>query len=383
MDMIDWLRGHFPGTRPSKEMVQKAVRHLKKKEKNFLFSHDPAHMRAAEGRWYESLIYEILLDISIQSNLIRGIVRKGADAPFPPVEVASGQNGLFYSNRGDINIRGNGQDIAEVDLLLVSSSGSIAFAEIVTSPADLKGLEDEIHYKKRLLGYLFGQVHVPFLLFSSVDISRSTIIQRLIREPDSVLIVTGTCEEMRANLKMRDIRGIPRKPIRHPKLMDLSEVRPIRTFDYKHLHDLRRNKVLQTMMQDGRLPSLSDRDEIPPLVKKIILGALYSSGIRAFVRESRFSMKGHDYSYDELVKNFSKVILAVDLPEYEPMLYFRLRNKKEYLKVVPIKTGGFRIESRRSRRMKGFFLWLEDTAPTLGAAITSRYIELLLKPRGS
>jgi hypothetical protein len=381
MKMIDWLNTNFTGIPPSKQLARRAIRHLKKKEKIQLFSHEISQMRAAEGRWYESLIYEMVLDISSRTELISGVFRKGADAPFPPVEVALGQSGLFYSSRGDVNVRGNGQDLAEVDLLLQSSSGAIAFAEIVTSPADLKGLEDEIQFKKCLLGYIFGQVHVPFLLFSSVDISRSSIVKRLIREPDSVLIVTNPCEEIKALLKPRDIRGIPRKPIQHPKFISLDKITPPREFDYKKIHDLRRSRVLNQISLEGKFEPGKGRDEIPPIVKKILLGALYPSGIRVFLRETGFSIKGNVHSYDDIMKQYTKIILAVDLPGYDPVLYFRLRNKKEYLKVVPNKKGEFRIESRRGRRIKGFFLWLESVEPTLGAGITRQYIHSILKKK--
>lgn len=381
MKMIDWLSTHFPRAPFTTARAKKAIRHLKKKEKKQLFSHDISQMRSAEGRWYESLIYECMLDVSLQTDLVTGIVRKGADAPYPPVEVRSGQNGLYYSNRGDINIRGNGQDIAEVDLLLQSSSGSVAFAEIVTSVADLKDLEEEIQYKKTLLGYMFGQVHVPFILFSSVDVSRSSIIRRLVKEPDSVLIVTGLDGNVKDLIKLRETRGIPRKPVRHPKLIGLEEVRTQRLFDYRALHELRRAKLLGLLKSGEPLPPGNTRDEIPPLVKKVLFGALYPSGIKAFLRETGFSIKEHQYQLRDFLQEFSKVVIAVDLPDYEPVLYFRLRNKKEYLKIIPTKQGTFRVESRRSQRMKGFFLWLEDIEPSVGSDITSRYVQSFIKKR--
>jgi hypothetical protein len=65
---------------------------------------------------------------------------KGADTPHQRNNVQLGQNGFFYSKYGDITVRGNGYDLAEYDLLLVYSDNHIAFAEVVTSPADLKGI---------------------------------------------------------------------------------------------------------------------------------------------------------------------------------------------------------------------------------------------------
>jgi hypothetical protein len=376
--MINWLDVHFSNYKTTKGLAKRAVRHLKKSEKKELFSKDLSQMRGAEGRWYESLIYEMVLDIAVKSDLVANIVRKGADAPFPPPEIGPGDNGLFYSNRGDIKICGNGQDIAEVDLLLVDATGSIAFAEIVTSPADLKGLEQEVHYKKRLLGYIYGQVSVPFLLFSSVDISRSSIIQRLVREPDSVLIVTRPCEELKSLLRSADTRGVPRKPVSHPKFVSLDAIQPPRKFDYKQLHDLRRDRVLELMMSGGGREEFAKPDEIPPIVKKILFGALHPSGIRTFCGDKGLVIRDHQHSCEDVMKKYSKVILAVDLPGFEPVIYLRVRNKKEYLKMVPRKTGGFRVESKRSPRMKGFFWWLESIEPALGARVMQRYAKEFL-----
>jgi hypothetical protein len=376
--MINWLDVHFSDYKPTKGLVRRAVRHLKKSEKKQLFSKDISQMRGAEGRWYESLIYEMVIDIAGKSDLIAHIVRKGADAPFPPPDIVPGDNGLFYSNRGDIKICGNGQDIAEVDLLLVDSTGAVAFAEIVTSPADLKGLEQEVHYKKRLLGYIYGQVSVPFLLFSSVDISRSSIIQRLVKEPDSVLIVTRSCEDLKGLMRSSDTRGVPRKPVQHAKFISLDAIQPPRKFDYKQLHDMRRDRVLQLLMAGGGRKEVERPDEIPPIVKKILFGALYKDGIRTFCGDEGLMIRDHHHSCEDVMKKFSKVILAVDIPGFEPVIYLRVRNKKEYLKMVPRKIGGYRVESKRSPRMKGFFWWLESIEPTLGARVMERYTKEFL-----
>jgi hypothetical protein len=375
MQMIDWLHEHFNTVPITPVLAKRAIRHLKKREKGKLFSEDLSQMRAAEGRWYEGLIYELVLTISEKTEFISGVVRKGADAPFPPPEVVLGQNGLFYSNRGDLQIRGNGQDLAEIDLLIMDHKGQIAFAEVVTSPSDLKTLEDEVAYKKRLLGYLYGQVHVPFILFSSVDISRTTVIRRVVSQPDSTLIVTSTCTDIKTMLRSSDIRGKPRKPIRHPKLMPLESALQRRAFDYKALHDLRREKVVANVRK-LRGNAVHKPDEIPPIVKKILLGALYPSAYRELAGADGILIKDRRYSAEELGREFSKLILAVNLPGYDPLMYFRIPDRQEYLKLVPKKTGGWRIDSKRTPRMRGFFLWLESVQPSVDAGLTRGFMRL-------
>ena len=154
--MIPWLTANFKHFKPNAAIALNATRHMNKIERKKLFSPDIEPMRTAEGRWFEAIVYEMFLDISKKSSRIKYLARKGADAPRKREDVKLGQNGLFYSKYGDITIRGNGQDLAEFDMLLVDSDNHVAFAEVVTSPSDLKEFEQEIAFKKRLIGYLYG-----------------------------------------------------------------------------------------------------------------------------------------------------------------------------------------------------------------------------------
>jgi hypothetical protein len=378
MNTLEWIKANFSRKKPDQRLARKSIRHLKKIEKKQLFSEEISQMRASEGRWYESLIYEMLLELSGRSDMVKYIVRKGADAPFPPPEIEIGQNGLFYSNRGDINIRGNGQDIAEVDILWVDNEYRISFAEIVTSASDLKDLEAEVHYKKRLLGYLYGQVIVPFILFSSVDISRSSIIRRLVKETESVVIITPTCDEIKTLLTPSSIRGVPRKPVNHPKLIDIADIPLKRPFDYRVLHDKKRDKLIGMMLAGKGKDEMMKRDEIPPVSKKIIVGALYPSGIKALMQNRTFTMRGKIHSVESIDWDYSKVVIAIDIPEYEPVIYMKSRKKEEYVKIVRKKSGELKVESKRTPQMTGFYMWLEDLKPTIGAKIARNYGRVFL-----
>lgn len=375
LEMIEWLRKNFNTIAPTHALALKATRHLRKSEKKYLFSEDISLMRTAEGRWYEGLMYEMMILAASRCDLVKGVIRKGADAPYTRHKISQNQNGTFYSNYGDIKVRGNGQDLAEVDLVLVDQQNTVAFAEIITSPTDLKDFEQEIVFKKRLIGYLYGQPIVPFILISSVDISRNAIVQRIMSEPDSVLIVTSSCEEIKKTLNPREIRYRPRKPIAHPKLIPLGDVRPKRPFDYRELHDQRRERMIKLMDEGAPCEALTAPDDVPPIVKKIVFGALHPPAIESLFQSTTVTIKGEPITYEEVMKRFTKVIFAVNLPECRPILYFRMRNKKEYYKMVPAKAGGFKYESRRTPHMAGFFLWLESTQPSLG----TRKTRILLK----
>jgi hypothetical protein len=375
LQMITWLDKNFCSLQPTRATILKALRHLRLADRKKLFSEDIPQMRTAEGRWYEAIVYEMILDLSLKTDLVRAVVARGADGPGPVRRAQLGQNGLFYSNIGDIKVRGNGQDLAEVDLMLVDHTGTLAFGEIVTSPADLKELEEEIHYKKRLLGYLYGQPNVPFLLISSVDISRTAVVRRLLKEPDNVLLTTASCEQLKTLIRPRDLKRSPPRQIRHEKLIPVSAIAPKRPFDYKKLHDERMQSIIAAVTADRGIPRLRQRDEIPPIVKKILFGGLYPSAIRMLDAYHPIHIKGKTFDPDSITNQFSKVVLAVNLPEYKPIIYLRAKSKKEYLKMVPDRAGGFKFESRRTPHMAGFYLWLESTRPSMGSELTKELLD--------
>ena len=376
LQMITWLDKNFSSLQPTRAIIMRALRHLRPADRKKLFSEDIPEMRTAEGRWFEAIVYEMILDLSLQTNLILSVVARGADGPARVRRAQLGQNGLFYSNIGDIKVRGNGQDLAEVDLMLVDHTGALTFGEIITSPADLKEFEEEIHYKKQLLGYLYGQPTVPFLLISSVDISRTAVVRRLLKEPDNILLTTASCEDLKTLIRPRDLKRSPPRKIRHEKLISISDIAPRRPFDYKQLHDERMQSIINSVTSDRGIEQLGTPDEIPPIVKKVLFGGLYPSAVRMLDSRYPIRIKGKTYDPDAIQKQFSKVVLAVNLPEYKPIIYLRRRNKKEYLKMVPNnRSGGFKFESRRTPHMAGFFLWLESVRPSIGAELTRELLD--------
>ena len=109
-------------------------------------------------------------------------------------------------------------------------------------------------------------------------------------------------------------------------------------------------------------------------MKKILYGSLYPSGIRTLCKDHDLTYKGTRLHLDDIFQKFSKVVLATDLPDYEPLIYLRSRQKKQYLKMVQGKDGNFKFERYTPSRV-GFFLWLESLNPTLGARITTQILD--------
>ncbi len=369
-----WMDGLLGSIHLSPEHAALASRHLSKIEQKKLFSPEIEHMRTAEGRWFEASVYEMFLDfISTHENGLSGIVLKGADAPRSKRSARLGQNGFFYSRCGDITIRGNGQDLAEFDFLLLDNENRIIFGEVVTSPSDMKEFEIEIEYKKNLLGYLFDQKTVPFLLVSSFDISHYSVVRRLMKAPENANIQTDSCENIKKALRSRPA-GMLRRRLPNGKLVNATELPSKRPFDYLKYHESEKSRVFQRISRDDNPRIIPDPQDTTVLVKKILYGSLYPSAVKTLCNEHQILIKGEKLDYRDVSYHFSKVILATDLPGYEPLVYLRSKRKREYLKMVQDKAGNFKFE-RYTPSKVGFFLWLESLNPSLGSRITTQILE--------
>ena len=373
--MIPWLTKNFRHFRPTPAIALNATRHMNQIEQKKLFSSDIEPMRTAEGRWFEAVIYEMFLDISIKSDRIRYLARKGADAPKKRDLPRIGQNGIFYSKYGDLVIRGNGQDLAEFDLLLVTSDNEVAFAEVVTSPSDLKEFEQEIHYKKYLLGYLYNQKSTPFLLISSFDLSNYSVVKRLAKDPTNAIIHTSSCEQIKKLIKHYRPRILYNKPDDHGKLIPVTQLAFKRPFDYKKYHEEIKGRIF-SRITDGNKDGIRATGVLPTdeLVKKILYGALYPQAVKAVLETYGMSVRGKRIEYQDFYRQYSKAIIATDLPGFELIIYLRSKSKKEYLKMVQVKDGHFKYE-RSTPSKVGFFLWLETLQPALGSRMSLSLLE--------
>ena len=363
--MLSWISEQFTRYKPERAVAVRALRHMRSADRKNLFSEDIMVMRTAEGYWFEYLIYEQLIRIAEQTKTIKKIVRKGTDVKKHKTKRQLGTNGIYSADKGDIRVRGNGQDLAEVDLLLFDNEDRVVFCEIVTSPSDLKDLEAEIIYKKKLFGYLFGQDNVGFILFSSVDIENTQVVRRLKSDPDNAYICTRECEVMKSCLKGMRIMNLPTQQENSPKLVRAEDLRT-QLFDYKKLHDEALSQLYFAQEHDLTANQFFDNPSVSPLVKKVICGGMYPSAIKNLVQNYGLRIKSEQLTVQAVMENYSKVILAVDFPEIEPVVYLKPRKQRQYLKMVPASTGGFKYERPTPPRV-GFYLWLETIKPGLGS----------------
>ena len=372
--MIPWLSINFQSFKPNAAIALNATRHMNNIERKKLFSPDIEPMRTAEGRWFEAIVYEMFLDISKKSDRIKYLARKGADAPRRREDIKLGQNGLFYSKYGDITIRGNGQDLAEFDMLLVNSDNHVTFAEVVTSPSDLKEFEQEIAFKKRLLGYLYNQNVTPFLLISSFDLSNYSVVKRLAKDKTNAIIHTTSCEEIKSILKHYRPRILYNNPENHPKLIPATDFPMKRPFDYKRYHDEVRTRIFAEISKGSGRKHPYISTQTGQLVKKVLYGGLFPQSIKLLCDSNGLSVKGKKIEFADFSMYYSKAVIATDLPGYELIIYLRSKQKKEYHKMIQAKDGHFKFE-RPTPPKVGFFLWLEGIQPTLGTQITHQLLE--------
>jgi len=380
--MIPWLSSNFKNFKPTPAIALNATRHMNQIERKKLFSPDIEPMRTAEGRWFEAIIYEMFLEISRKSDRIRFLARKGADAPKKRELAKIGQNGIFYSKYGDIVIRGNGQDLAEFDLLLVTSENEIAFAEVVTSPSDLKEFEQEIQYKKYLLGYLYKQKTTPFLLISSFDLSNYSVVKRLAKDRTNAIIHTSSCEQIKKLVKHYRPKILYNKPNDHGKLIAATQLTFKNPFDYKKYHEEIKGRIF-SQISSGKRNDLRIAGVLPTdnLVKKVLYGALYPQAIKAVLETYGMTVRGKRIEYNDFFRQYSRAIIATDLPGLELIIYLRSKSKMEYLKMVQTKDRHFKYE-RPTPPKVGFFLWLETIQPTLGTNLTLSLLETFTPDEG-
>ena len=258
--------------------------------------------------------------------------------------------------------------------MLVDSDNRVVFAEVVTSPADLKEFEQEIAFKKKLLGYLYAQKTTPFLLVSSFDLSNYSVVKRLAKDRSNAIIHTSSCEEIKALVKHYRPRILYNRPENHKKLIRATEIPVKNLFDYKRYHDDVRIRILSEINKLKPQKSFPISNQTGQLVKKVLYGGLYPQAIKTLCDSYGLTVKGKKISFEEFPKYYSKAVIATDMPGYELIVYLRYRQKKEYHKMVQAKDGHFKFERPTPSRV-GFFLWLESIQSTLGSGITIQILE--------
>lgn len=370
-EIINYLQGKLYTFNPDDDIIYNALRHNKKQIRDDLFSEDNWKRRNAEGMWYEALIYEYFKSLSQDNDLIKGIVRKGDDIIGRPPRPEFRQNGLYYDNNGQIVIRGNGQDLAEIDLIILDNRDKIIFVEIITSNQNLKHFDKEIIHKRTLFNALTGQVNTQFLLISSVDVTKFKSIKKILSESNIFFALARNYELIKSRLNKSHVINYRSNQNKYPKLIDLSKIKIDITFNYKHIHDRIVNQLLTAAKKGVPFENIKISEKERHLVTKVFIGGLYPQTIKYICDNYIFKIRDKQLSYNNIRELFSKVILAISLPDFRPTLYFEIereyidiRKMGNFIKFGPKTIGSFDFE-RNIPRFVGFTLWLEEIEPCI------------------
>jgi hypothetical protein len=367
----EWIANELRLFQPSKAIVVQALRHLSDKKRRDLFSKNLIFRQMAFGQLYEAVIYERVLELTRQNqNFI--LVKKGGDAwSKNRIHSKLGQNGLFYDENGAIVARGNGQDLAEFDLLVMDKQGEIAFAEVKTSGNNLKELDKVIDYKKRLLEYFFSKP-TQFVLISCVELGNRPVVKRIMSKTSTFLTVTAALDELRTKLMFNDLSSLNLLQNHANGSVMLSTLKT-RKINYLHLHNQCRKEIINAL-KNNRRPAFRSNGW---LIKRIIVGYLNESSAKRLFKE-----KGIIVSKERLTPErasvFPRAVLALRMPRLRPEIYLRLPNKRSYLKMGPITTSTFKFERNIRRENTAFFDWLENAEPEIGPELLNKFMATYL-----
>lgn len=129
--------------------IRRAAVHLSKPLRTALFSESSPEHRTASGKFFEALVYEILLAEGERNDAVSRIAAKLNDAEYAAFDRFS-KDGLWYSRTGEIQFRVDGRVAAEVDFLVSCSDNTLVFGEVALH-ADSAALSKEAAAKKILL----------------------------------------------------------------------------------------------------------------------------------------------------------------------------------------------------------------------------------------
>ncbi len=150
--------------------------------------------------------------------------------------------------------------------------------------------------------------------------------KRLLKSRDNVNIRTIPCEEIKSLIKPGKTIKSGNNHSNNPKLFRASDLLLKRQFEYQKYHDWERNRVFKSVSNKIDVRESENNDETARLVKKILYGSLYPSGIRTLCRDRDLSFKGARSS-SRISSKIVKSCARNRLPDYEPLIYLRSRHK--------------------------------------------------------
>lgn len=356
---------------PSIDLVSKALRHLSDSKREQLFSKHQLEKYSAIGKLYEYVLYEKLSELSVRHPCLN-LIGKGADAPSKLKKAPKlKQDGLYYDLSGDVVARGNGQDLAEFDMILTNMN-EIVFVEVKTSKVVSNDFNRLIRYKKRLLSHMFNQP-ISFLLFSSFDIKHNPSIISTIDTKNDLFVKTFTREDLCKLIKNVNITthfSLEEKSP-NPLLSDFD----VTTFDYKKIHNSCRKKVINAILHDKPVNFGVESS----LIKRLLLGKLSNDSVIELLSTKGILCHEKNLDLKTYHRLFSKIVLSLSIPDLRPTLYMKGVKKSLYLKMGPDTPLIFGFERNIFPRT-AFYDWLNAIQHELKPSLVNQIMSKCLTP---
>ena len=313
------------------------------------------------AKLYEDLCYERIVQLAQDSELAKSVIAKGAYTPkVRKIGARLGQDGFFYK-MGDVYVRGNGQDLAEADALVIGNTGNIVVCEATVAEIDVDEISEEARYKKVLFRRLLRGRTVSLLLIGVPEANANTNLEPFLREDGNYLAWVE--------------RPVLTSPVVPPgdgrrgessKLLDARNI-PVERLDYFNEHNRLGAKVVDAALKNRPIESLESTLK-SSVVKIVIVGALYPNAIDSLLQKFEISIPGitSRLTPDEYKTTFNKAVLALTIPELRPTLYLRLIAGYNYLKFGPTTSSSFGFERNTESRNTALYDLLETVRPLVG-----------------
>lgn len=328
----------------SKELILQATRHVSPTKKKNLFSSVPLIRGNAIGYLYESIVYEIIVRITQESDEFSRFILRRGDVPgkFLAIRPSLGQNGFFYSSSGELTVRGDGIDLGEIDSMLFDRQRNVLCAEAMVSKNNLGGLVKEIRYKKHLLSLLFERTS-EFVIASPEDVAHTSAGRQLTQEGGCYFARTAPFEELLSKLSLSEIQSYHPKPSNVGKGILARHIPVTKTFSYRRIHNERRASLINALASNAS-GELIEQSVAEPLLARIVVGQLDREAVRELTDSWSFTIGGSRIKPDAIRGRAHRVILVLGLPEMRPGLYFKSERPVAFAKFGPFKKDEFGCE---------------------------------------
>lgn len=321
-------------------IVTDVLRHVKGLKKD-ICSEEPWISGHGKGFFLEYYTYELVKSKLGKSSNIMGMIRKGADLSNNTKKNSSTcKEGLCYNGKGDIVIRGNGIDLAELDLVVFASDGSVVLIEVMNTGNNLAYEAKEIEHKKRLLRNLLRR-RIYAIVASAEDLSQKAVIKDITSDRENRFVWLRAIPEVNCDM-LNNIEIARSEPIETKKLIYVDQVKQAKSSTYEEKVKKESEYVLDSLRKGRSFSSISDH-LVTTEISNIWLFRVSFLNFSQHLGSISFHIKKRKVLWEDLGTCFSSAIIGLSMSYLRPTVYWRIRKKKKYLKFVPFDHRSFKL----------------------------------------